>query len=90
MASAGTCAVHVQKIQGQGLGGIRNHMMRTGESRTNPDIDKARSPQNWAVDGMTANHLERQWTITPRRLVFYRQKYFFPFVLCPYMPRLTP
>ena len=56
----GTCAVHVQKIQGQGLGGIRNHMMRTGESRTNPDIDAGRSPQNWAVDGMTAAHLERR------------------------------
>lgn len=60
MASAGTCAVHVQKIQGQGLGGIRNHMMRTGESRTNPDIDAGRSPQNWDVDGMTAAHLERR------------------------------
>lgn len=56
----GTCAVHVQKVQGQGLGGIRNHMMRTGESRTNPDIDAGRSPQNWAVDGMTAAHLERR------------------------------
>lgn len=56
----GTCAVHVQKIQGQGLGGIRNHMMRTGESRTNPDIDAGRSPQNWAVDGMSAAHLERR------------------------------
>ena len=60
MASAGTCAVHVQKIQGQGLGGIRNHMLRTGESRTNPDIDAGRSPQNWVVDGMTAAHLERR------------------------------
>lgn len=58
--ATGTCAVHVQKIQGQGLGGIRNHMMRTGESRTNPDIDAGRSPQNWAVDGMTAAHLERR------------------------------
>ena len=60
MASAGTCAVHGQKSQGQGLGGIRNHMMRTGESRTNPDIDAGRSPQNWDVDGMTAAHLERR------------------------------
>lgn len=58
--ATGTCAVHVQKVQGQGLGGIRNHMMRTGESRTNPDIDAGRSPQNWAVDGMTAAHLERR------------------------------
>ena len=58
--ATGTCAVHVQKIQGQGLGGIRNHMMRTGESRTNPDIDHARSSQNWSVDGLTAAHLERR------------------------------
>ena len=58
--ATGTCAVHVQKIQGQGLGGIRNHMLRTGESRTNPDIDHARSSQNWSVDSMTAAHLERR------------------------------
>lgn len=57
---AAKCAVHVQKIQGQGLGGVRNHMMRTGESRTNPDIDYDRSPQNWSVDGLTAAHLERR------------------------------
>lgn len=57
---AAKCAVHVQKIQGQGLGGVRNHMMRTGESRTNPDIDHDRSPQNWSVDGLTAAHLERR------------------------------
>ena len=43
---AAKCAVHVQKIQGQGLGGVRNHMMRTGESRTNPDIDHDRSPRS--------------------------------------------
>lgn len=66
------CVVQVQKIQGQGLGGIRNHMMRTGESRTNPDIDRARSPQNWAVDGADAAHLERRINARIRELSLKR------------------
>ena len=37
------CVVHLKKIGGMGLGGVRNHMNRTGNSRTNPDIDKERS-----------------------------------------------
>ena len=66
------CVVQVQKINGVGLGGIRNHMMRTGVSRTNPDIDAARSPQNWDVDGADAAHLERRINARIRELSLKR------------------
>lgn len=55
------CVVHLKKIAGMGLGGVRNHMNRTGVSRTNPDIDAARSIQNYSPAGYTnADHLEKR------------------------------
>lgn len=55
------CVVHLKKIGGVGLGGVRNHMNRTGVSRTNPDIDEARSSQNYSPDGFSnAEHLEKR------------------------------
>lgn len=55
------CVVHLKKISGVGLGGVRNHMDRTGVSRTNPDIDEARSSQNYSPDGFSdAAHLEKR------------------------------
>jgi hypothetical protein len=55
------CVVHLKKIGGVGLGGVRNHMNRTGVSRTNPDIDEARSGQNYSPDGFSdAAHLEKR------------------------------
>ena len=55
------CVVHLKKIGGMGLGGVRNHMNRTGNSRTNPDIDKERSGSNYSPAGFSdASHLERR------------------------------
>lgn len=55
------CVVHLKKVAGMGLGGVRNHMNRTGVSRTNPDIDAARSAQNYSPDGYSnADHLEKR------------------------------
>lgn len=55
------CVVHLKKIGGVGLGGVRNHMDRTGVSRTNPDIDKERSGANYSPDGFSdAAHLEKR------------------------------
>lgn len=55
------CVVHLKKIGGMGLGGVRNHMDRTGVSRTNPDIDEARSGANYSPDGFSdAAHLEKR------------------------------
>ena len=55
------CVVHLKKIGGVGLGGVRNHMDRTGVSRTNPDIDKERSGVNYSPDGFSdAAHLEKR------------------------------
>lgn len=55
------CVVHLKKIGGMGLGGVRNHMDRTGISRTNPDIDKERSSLNYSPGGFSdASHLEKR------------------------------
>ena len=55
------CVVHLKKIAGMGFGGVRNHMDRTGVSRTNPDIDETRSRQNYSPDGFAdASHLEKR------------------------------
>lgn len=55
------CVVHLKKIGGVGLGGVRNHMNRTGVSRTNPDIDEARSGANYSPSGFSdASHLEKR------------------------------
>lgn len=43
----GKCIVHMQKVTKAGLRGIQSHMNREHDSKTNPDIDKERTDQNY-------------------------------------------
>jgi len=56
MANFGIC--RGQKIKGT-LGGIRSHMNRESESRTNPDIDPERTPDNYSLE-KGAEHLQKR------------------------------
>ena len=50
---------HLKKINGKGLGGVRNHMMRTGKSRTNEDISAELRENNSFIE-KDAAHLEKR------------------------------
>ena len=52
--------LHVGKCKMSGVGALANHMMKRDKVRTNDDIDLERSVENYAIDGMTAEHLEER------------------------------
>lgn len=64
MANFGIC--RAQKVSGA-LGGIRSHMNREHESKTNPDIDPALTPNNYTIE-RGAEHLERRVNARIREL----------------------
>lgn len=45
----GKCVVHMQKIKASGVRGIQSHINREHESKTNLDIDKERTKDNWHI-----------------------------------------
>ena len=49
--------LHVGKVKMSGVGGMANHLEKREKVRTNEDIDLERSAENYAIDGMTADHL---------------------------------
>lgn len=52
--------LHVGKCKMSGVGAMANHMTKRDKVRTNDDIDLERSAENYAIDGMTAEHLEER------------------------------
>jgi len=53
--------ITMKKISG-GLGGIAKHIYRDGKSKSNPDIDAARSKENFSLlDGDPDPHLEKKF-----------------------------
>ena len=59
----GKCIVHMQKVTKSGLRGIQSHMNREHDSKTNPDIDKERSDQNYHFQQTTNLHQDVKQTI---------------------------
>ena len=45
----GYAVVHMQKVKSGGVRGIQSHNNREHPPRTNPDIDPARTPQNYDI-----------------------------------------
>lgn len=52
--------LHVGKCKMSGVGAMANHMMKRDKVKTNDNIDLERSAENYAIDGMTAEHLEER------------------------------
>lgn len=51
----GKCVVHMQKFKASDCGGIQSHVQREHKSKTNPNIDYAKSHLNhtiWSVDNL--------------------------------------
>ncbi len=64
MANFGIC--RAQKVKGA-LGGIRSHMNREHESKTNPDIDTERTKENYYIE-MDAKNLQKRVNARIREL----------------------
>lgn len=45
----GKCVVHMQKCKSGSVGGIQSHVNREHESKTNLDIDKNKTSENWHI-----------------------------------------
>ena len=56
----GAGIIRGQKIKADGLRGMQIHVMRSRESKSNPDIDAERSAKNYSLDGLTAYQLNRR------------------------------
>ena len=56
----GAGIIRGQKIKADGLRGMQIHVERSRVSKSNPDIDAERSPQNYVLDGLTAHDLNHR------------------------------
>lgn len=56
----GAGIIRGQKIKADGLKGMQIHVMRSRESKSNPDIDSSRTSQNYSLDGLTAYELNHR------------------------------